>query len=176
MDSIELQKAAGGVLFALITLFGINMLGDALFSTPEDHAASGRPATASKPESMPPPPAAEQPFPALLAAATEDQGKQVAKKCLSCHAFDEAGGNKVGPNLHGTFNRQKAAVPGFAYSEAMKAKGGAWTQEDLNAFLAKPGSFVPGTKMSFAGLSNAQERAAIIKYLHAQTPGAPPLQ
>ncbi|MBY0430210.1 MAG: cytochrome c family protein [Rhodospirillales bacterium] len=117
----------------------------------------------------------EKPIAALLANANPDAGAEMARKCASCHSFDEGGPNKVGPNLHGVVGAPKAAKPGFAYSEPLKAKGGVWTYEDLNAFLARPGGFIPGTKMAFAGLSNGEDRANVIAYLRRQSPAAAPL-
>ncbi|HXV25746.1 MAG TPA: cytochrome c family protein [Alphaproteobacteria bacterium] len=112
---------------------------------------------------------------ALITAATPDQGKQVARKCLACHSFEAGGPNKVGPNLAGIVGADIASKD-FAYSDALKGKEGTWTDESLDAFLAGPKSWAPGTKMVFAGLKKAEERAAVIAYLRSLSPNAPPLQ
>ena len=78
---------------------------------------------------------------------------------------DRYGPNRVGPNLWGVVGRPKGSEAGFDYSAAMKAKGGNWTIDDLNQFLTSPKTFVPGTKMTFAGLPKIQDRADVIGYL-----------
>ena len=111
----------------------------------------------------------------LIAAANPDQGKQVARKCTACHSFEAGGPNKVGPNLAGTVGGDIAAKD-FPYSDALKGKEGAWTHEALDAFLANPKGWAPGTKMTFPGLKKPEERAAVISYLRSVSPNAPPLQ
>ncbi len=103
----------------------------------------------------------------LLAAATPAQGENVSKICASCHVFASGGGNRIGPNLFGVVGRARASIADFAYSDAMKAKGGSWSADSLNEFLWNPGAFVPGTKMTFIGLKKPEDRAAIIKWLEA---------
>ena len=72
-------------------------------------------------------------------------------------------------------NRAKAAVAGFNYSAAMKSKGGEWTYENLDQFLAAPKAYVPGTSMSYAGLSRGGQRADLINYLHTLSDSPAPL-
>ncbi len=112
----------------------------------------------------------------LLASASESEGQNAAKKCGACHSFDKAGANKVGPNLHGIVGKKVASIAGFAYSEALLAKGGNWDYESLNKFLFDPKADVKGTKMGFAGVKDDKERANIIKYLrsNADSPVALP--
>ncbi|WP_413208150.1 c-type cytochrome [Rhodospirillum sp. A1_3_36] len=112
----------------------------------------------------------------LIMAATPDAEKKAVKACGACHTFDEGGPNRVGPNLHGVAGRPKGSHEGFAYSDAMLAKGGDWTTEDLWHFLESPKDFVPGTKMGFQGLKDPATRAAAIAYLRSQTPNPPPLE
>ena len=76
--------------------------------------------------------------------------------------------NGVGPNLHGIVGKAVASVEGFAYSPAMKAKGGVWDEANLDAYLENPRKAVPGTKMAFAGINNAEERKALIGWLKEQ--------
>ena len=95
-------------------------------------------------------------------------GKETYAKCVACHTIDKGGRNGVGPNLHSVVGRAVASVEGFSYSAAMKAKGGVWDEAALDAYLENPRKAVVGTKMSFAGLSNADERKALIAYLQAQ--------
>jgi len=116
-----------------------------------------------------------QDFPGLLAAATTESGAKAFKKCKSCHTTGLGGANTIGPNLWDVVGRSKAASPGFAYSAALKKIGGAWSYEDLDAFLSKPKKYAPGTKMSFAGIKKAPGRAAVIAYLRSLSETPKPL-
>jgi cytochrome c len=100
----------------------------------------------------------------LMKIADFDRGAKIFKKCATCHTIGMGEAAKVGPNLYGVVNRRKASTS-FAYSDAMKAKGGAWDIESINQFLIKPKDFVPGTKMAFPGLKKPQDRADVILYL-----------
>ena len=84
-------------------------------------------------------------------------------KCKACHKLD--GSKGTGPHLDGVVGRPVASVPDFAYSDGMKAHGGNWEPEPLQVFLTDPKGVVPGTKMSFAGLKKAEDRANLIAYL-----------
>lgn len=105
---------------------------------------------------------------ALVAAADVGKGEGIFKKCGACHKIDNT--NAVGPHLNGVVGRPVGSVGDFAYSDAMKTHGGDWTPEDLFHFLENPKKFVPGTKMSFAGLPKPEDRADVIAFLeqHAQ--------
>jgi cytochrome c len=82
----------------------------------------------------------------LIARASVEQGKKVARICGDCHGFALSGGHRAGPNLHDVAGRPIASAPGFPYSPALKGKTGeAWTNQNLDAFLANPGQWVPGT-------------------------------
>ena len=102
------------------------------------------------------------------AAVGAYSGKTTYAKCVACHSIDKGGRNGVGPNLHGVVGRAVASVDGFSYSAAMKAKGGAWDEASLDAYLENPRKNLVGTKMSFAGLNTPDERKALIEYLKAQ--------
>ena len=101
----------------------------------------------------------------LLAAADAGQGESAAKVCLACHTFGQGEPNRVGPNLWGVIGRPVAAAPGFAYSPAIEAHGGAWTYEQLDRYLASPSRAIPGNKMAFAGIRRDQDRANVLAYL-----------
>jgi cytochrome c len=110
-------------------------------------------------------PAAEEgpAFAEVFAAADAAAGEKVFAKCKACHKVD--GTNATGPHLDGVIGRTVGGVEGFGYSDGMKAHGGAWDPETLQAFLANPKGVVAGTKMSFAGLPKVEDRANVIKYL-----------
>lgn len=118
--------------------------------------------------------AAAVPIATLLATADVAAGEQVFKKCAACHTIAAGGPNGIGPNLHGVMGEGVGAGRGgYAFSDALKAVGGSWTFEQMDAWLTSPRRFANGTKMSFAGLSDGQERANLIAYLNAQGSNLP---
>jgi cytochrome c len=116
---------------------------------------------------------AEQPIAAFLQTADVGQGEAVFKKCAACHTITPGGPNGLGPNLHGIMGKPFASKPGFAYSDALKTKGGTWDWESMSAWLLSPKKFVQGTKMTFAGLSKPEDRANILAYMNAQGSNLP---
>lgn len=114
------------------------------------------------------------PIAALLPKADAAKGAEVFKKCAACHTINQGGANGVGPNLYATLGEGIAeGKGGFAFSDALKAVGGKWDFDKMNAWLTSPRKFAPGTKMTFAGLSNAQDRADIILYINQQGSNLP---
>ena len=179
MDSFELNKIAGAVLFSLLVLLGLNNLAAVVYAPApadpqayiveglEESAAMAAEATAV---------ADEGPSLALLLAAADiAAGEKSARKCVACHSFDENGANKVGPNLWDIVAQPVAGKAGFNYSPAMAEMGGDWGYERLDGFLEAPRKYVPGTKMSFAGVRKEQERANLIAYLRSLSAAPPPL-
>ncbi len=170
MDSFELNKIAGAVFFTLLVYLGVQNLGDILFHIESADANAYiveglevDAVSASKASAEP-----EVDILALLQTASVDKGANVAKKCVSCHAFEKGGANKIGPALWGIVNRDVASVDGFTYSGALNEMAGDWDYDALNGFLENPKKYAAGTKMAFAGLRKPQDRAAIIAYLNAQ--------
>ena len=118
--------------------------------------------------------AAGPPIEALLATADVHKGEASFKKCMSCHTINQGGANGQGPNLYAILGDGIAVGRGgFAFSDALKAKGGKWDWTSLNAWLEAPSAFASGTKMSFAGLTDPQERANVMVYLNAQGSNLP---
>lgn len=110
----------------------------------------------------------------LLASADVAKGEKVFAKCAACHTINQGGANGVGPNLYGTLGEPIGqGKGGFAFSDALKKVGGTWTFEAMDKWLKSPRDFAPGTKMTFAGLGNAEDRANIIAYLNAQGSNLP---
>jgi cytochrome c len=109
----------------------------------------------------------EPPIEALLAVADPAKGEATFKKCISCHTINAGGAAGLGPNLHGVVGKGVAGGA-FAFSDALKGKGGKWDWATLNEWLKSPAAFAPGTKMTFNGISGGEERANLMVYLNAQ--------
>lgn len=109
----------------------------------------------------------------MMAVADMSKGEAIFKKCVACHTIAQGGANGIGPNLWGTVGKPLASHAGFAYSDALKSKGGTWTFEALNEWLSNPKKYAPGNKMTFAGLGNPEERAAVMLYLNSQGSNIP---
>ncbi len=165
MSSFEFNKIAGAVLFALIiSMFG-SLLGDGLMHRDKlekniidiEVAPTGSTEDVKKEIA---------PITPLLEKANAANGEAIAKKvCAQCHIFAKgAGALPTGPDLWAVIGRARGSTE-FAYSKAMKEKGGAWDEEEINKFLVKPRDYLPGTKMSFAGLKKDEDRADLIAYL-----------
>lgn len=91
-------------------------------------------------------------------------GRTVAARCLACHDLN-TGATRLGPSLKGVIGRKSGSVPGYAYSDAMKNRGVSWGPDTLDQFLKGPSTYVKGTKMAFAGLPDAKDRADVVAYL-----------
>jgi len=162
---------AGWVLFAGIIVLGASIVTGEVFH-------------AERPETMGYPiegvvlegegaAAAEKPIDFSVADATK--GEQVFKKCAACHNADKGGANALGPNLWGVMGEPVGKGHGFAFSEALSGKGGTWDFATMSDWLANPKKFAPGTKMTFAGLSNPEDRANVIAFLNAHSDSPLPL-
>ncbi len=180
MDSFEWNKIAGAVLGTLLFVMVIRIGTEVLFEPVEpeqpgyvvegvsEEAAPGAPA-APKEEVMPD-------WGTVLPAANVAAGQQIAQRCTQCHDLTSAKANKIGPPLWGVVDRQRATMPGFSYSSAMKSSEEPWTYDHLFRYLKAPAVVVPGTKMSFAGLRSAEDRINLLAFLrtNADTPAPIP--
>ncbi|WP_333568759.1 c-type cytochrome [Sphingorhabdus sp.] len=117
--------------------------------------------------------AAAVPIATLLATADVAKGEAVFKKCAACHTIAQGGPNGIGPNLWAAMGKPHGHVAGFSYSDALKSVAGNWDFEGMDKWLANPKKYAPGTKMTFAGLGNPEERANLIAYLNAQGSNLP---
>jgi len=112
---------------------------------------------------------------AMIAAASVEDGEGVARKCKSCHTFDEGDANRVGPNLWDIVDRPVASIDDYSYSDAMTDYGGVWDYDRLWAYLQDPKGEVPGTKMGFRGITDEEDLAALMAYLHSLSNDPAPL-
>lgn len=180
-DTMTFTKAGAAVCAALLIFLFSNWAADALYSTEvaehggghgdeaDDHGPTQGYVIASleaNDDAEEQEEVVEVSFEDVFAEADAGSGERVYNKCKACHKLD--GSNGTGPYLDGVVGREVAAVDGFGYSDAMASFGGEWTPEVLQAFLENPRENMPGTKMSFAGLDDIEDRADLIAYLQEQ--------
>ncbi|MGI9461191.1 MAG: c-type cytochrome [Alphaproteobacteria bacterium] len=103
----------------------------------------------------------------LYKTVSIEDGLVVARKCQACHGFDAGGAHRVGPNLYGIMGAPVAGIDGYVYSDSLVAVGGTWTEDKMNQWLYNPRSLASNTRMTFAGLLDDKERAAIILYMRS---------
>jgi cytochrome c len=176
MNSFEINKILGAVLGTCLFLLAMHIASGAIF-TPPVAAKPGYEIAVKEeqPGQAKTPTAPAEPIENLLATASVDHGAQVAKQCLICHNLQEGQGPKVGPDLYGIVGRQIASAAGFNYTAALKGLTGTWTFDELNKWLTDPRGLVPGTAMTFAGISNEKQRADLIAYLDTLSASPVPL-
>ena len=191
MNRFEITKIVGAFLMSVLIITVIGQVGNLLVEAEELEknvytvAGTEEPAVAeeaaAEPVLEPTGPlevAAEPglgPIAPLLAAASVEPGKKLAKKCALCHTFKKGGPRKIGPNLWDIVGADKARWGNFSYSAALAGVGGSWGYEELNAFVANPKAYIPGTKMTFNGLKELEDRADLIAYLRTLSDSPRPL-
>jgi cytochrome c len=163
---------AGWVLFAGIVALGGSIVAGEVFKS-ERPEKMGYPIAGVVEEGAA---VAEKPIEFYLASADPAKGAQTFQKCQACHNADKGGANQIGPNLWGILGAPIGQDRnGFAFSDALAKKGGNWNWDLLSQWLTSPKAFAPGTKMTFAGLSDPQERANVIAYLNKQSDSPLPM-
>lgn len=183
MSSMEFNRIAGAILLTLIVIKVADIAGDAMghvaplakpayvLGGDAQASAEAKPEGGKTDAKAAAKPAAIGP---LLAAASVDSGKSIARKCTTCHDLKKGGKPKLGPALWGVVG-SKIAEGEFRFSDALKKIKGAWDFAALNAFLADPKGYAPGNKMVFAGIKNEKDRAALILYLRSLSDNPVPL-
>jgi cytochrome c len=174
-----MNKIAVSIILALILIVGINKISDVVYyvDKPEKSAyqinavATDVSSTIEKDSNS----LDSGNIMALFASTSVSEGEKVFKKCAACHSISQGGANKIGPALWGVLGRKAGAVSDYKYSKAMLAHAKPWSFEEMNGFLIKPKDWIKGTKMSFAGLKNQKDRAAVILYMNKNTDNPLPL-
>ena len=176
-----MNKIVVSVAFAVILLIGINKIADTIYSVEKPEKSAYQVASSTTVDSTN---ASEtnsenlesESIMALFASVSATDGAKVFSKCKACHSIAKDGGNKIGPALWGVIGRNAGAVTDYKYSKAMLAHGKKWSFEEMNGFLIKPKEWVQGTKMSYAGLKDAKDRAAVILYMNENSDNPLPVQ
>ena len=176
-----MNKIIVSIVFAIILVLGINKVADVIFyvEKPEKSAyqvasVSSDADTTSTEDSSVDSESGE--IMALFASVSAAEGEKVFKKCAACHSITEGGANKIGPALWGVIGRKAGSVADYKYSKALVAHSKNWSFEEMNGFLIKPKEWIKGTKMSFAGLKNAKDRASVILYMNENSSNPLPIQ
>jgi cytochrome c len=174
MSSFEWNKIIASVLTAMIIAMVTGIVAQSVVHPVKLEKAAYLPPGATGEAGAAPaeaaPEAAAKPDPIDMSKADPKRGETVAKVCLQCHTFAKGEPNKIGPNLFGVVgdNENIATVAGYTFSSALLAdKDKKWDPDELNVWLWKPQEFAHGTKMTFAGLPKAQDRADVIAYLQS---------
>lgn len=166
MNTMEITKYVGAFCGSLLVFLLISSLAGSIYNTASDQVAytiPGGEEEAAPMESTDTPQEEQADVAQLVAAADPAAGETIFKRCAACHKVDGTDG--VGPHLNGVVNRDKGSVAGFNYSETLTGMEGAWTEDNLYAFLENPKGYAPGTAMAFAGLKKSEDRANVIAYL-----------
>jgi cytochrome c len=169
VDTYEWNRLAGWVLAAAVAILGLSIISGMVYApkvaTTKGYKVEGVVEEVAAADAAP----AEQPIAVFLATADAARGEAQFKKCAACHTIDKGGANGIGPNLYGIMGAKVAHLPSFGYSAALQGHGGQWDWDTMNQWLANPRGFIPGNKMSFAGLSKPQDRADVMAYLNAKS-------
>ena len=162
-----MNKIIVSIIFALILVLGINKITDVLLYVEKPEKSVYQVANVTAVASTTSSESSDSGnIMALFASTSAVDGAKVFKKCAACHSIAQGGGNKIGPALWGVLGRKAGSISDYKYSKAMASHGKVWTFEEMDGFLLKPKDWIKGTKMSFAGLKNAKERAAVILYMN----------
>jgi cytochrome c len=170
MDSWEWNKIAGAVLGTLIFVMVLGLFAEAVYHVPTP-AKPGYIVEGVKTASTTSKPAAPtvEPLPDFakeIPAADVAKGQDISQRCAQCHDWAKGGPNKIGPNLWNILGSDRGeGRGGYDFSSAMKTKGGKWTYAELFRFLKHPQVYIPGTKMTFAGIRSAKQRVDLIAFI-----------
>jgi cytochrome c len=162
---MTITKAFGSVCAALLVLLLGGWAAEGLYSIDshgDDHVRGYVIDTGG--DEAPEEEVVEVAFADVYATADAGAGERLWRQCSACHAL-EPGRNGVEPYLHGLVGRDKHSVEGFSYSDALLSQDGAWTPENISAFIENPRGYAPGTAMAYNGMRDIEDRANLIAYI-----------
>jgi cytochrome c len=171
MSDLTFNKYAGAVLATAFVIAGLVQLSGGVFGDEKVAKPGFKVAVTEDAGGGAAAPDVPPDWGTVLKTADPAAGAAVFEKCKSCHNADNGGANGTGPNLWGVVGRQPGSHAGFAYSDGMKAFGAKqpiWDYQHIYEFVKGPQAYINGTKMSFVGLKQPQDRINVIAYLHAQ--------
>jgi cytochrome c len=176
MFGLDITKLFGAIITVALVVVGISFVGD-LLVRPKKQETAAVAVAAKAPMAPKETKEAEEvvSVATLLSSADAAAGKKVSRKCKSCHDMTTKKKRGIGPPLWEIVQSRKGGDGNFKYSSAMAGMGGNWTYEDLDAFIASPKGFLRGTKMAFAGIKNAKDRANLIAFLRSLSDAPKPL-
>ncbi len=173
-----MNKIIVSIVLTITLIFGINKITDVLYNVEKPEKSAYQVTSISEAEINTDENSKSSDsgnIMAIFASTSSSEGEKIFKKCAACHSIAQGGKNKIGPALWGVLGRNAGNAPEYKYSKAMAAYGKPWSFEEMDGFLLKPKDWVKGTKMSFAGLKNQKDRAAIILYMNENTDNPLPL-
>lgn len=177
-DELRWNKIFGAVLATLLVLFGVRQIADLVYSTSPPAKPGDAIAIQVESTSGAEPADVTPDWGTVLPTADVSAGATISNKCKACHNFDNGGPNQTGPNLWGVIGRKPGTHPGFAYSSAMVAFGnkiGVWDFDHIYQFIKGPQNYLDGTKMTFVGLKQRQDRINLIAWLRQQSSSPVPI-
>jgi len=168
-----MNKIIVSILLALILIVGINKIANVIYSVEKPEKSAYQVASVSNTSNTATETNSENKsggdIMALFASVNISDGEKIFKKCAACHSIAKGGANKIGPALYNVLGRQAGSLADYKFSKGMIAYGKKWTPQEMDGFLENPKGWVKGTKMSYAGLKNPKERAALILFLNKNT-------
>ena len=173
-----MNKIIASIVLVIILILGINKIADTIFHVDKLEKSTYQVAAVTNAETdkTSTKNSESENIMTLFASTNADEGAKVFKsQCAACHSITKGGSNKIGPALWGVLGKQTGTVSDYKYSKGMAVYGKPWSFEEMNGFLTKPKDWIKGTKMSFAGLKNIKERAAVILYMNKNTDNPLPL-
>ena len=176
-----MNKIIVSIVFAVILVLGINKIADSIFYVEKPEKSAYQVSDVTNVDDTTTSETSSENYESanimeLFASTNAANGAKIFKKCAACHSIIQGGGNKIGPALWGVLGRQAGSISDYKYSKAMAAHGKVWSFEEMDGFLIKPKDWIKGTKMSFTGLKNVKDRAAVILYMNENTDNPIPLQ
>lgn len=177
-DELRWNKIFGALLAALLLVFGLRQVSEMVFTTSPPKVPGDKIAIQETSSDAGEVADTIPDWGTVLPTASVSNGATISNKCKACHNLDNGGPNQTGPNLWGVIGRKPGTHPGFAYSSAMIAFGAktpVWDYDHIYQFLKGPQEYIDGTKMSFVGLKQRQDRIDLIAWLRQQSSSPVPI-